>query len=351
MNSKISIFLHIAGWSILLCSPLMYIDWSAGFDIARYLFFSVNTFTLMVAFYVNYLSLVPRYYIPGDHTRFYIINVIMVMALAVFLHVWINYGHGMFQEPKHHRPHIADFVRNNLMLIFTVRDIFNITVAAAMATIIRLAENWHKSELALQEAEKERTKAELKNLRSQIKPHFMLNTLNNIYALTSFSPEKAREAIEQLSGLLRHILYENEKQEISIHDEVRFISDYISLMRLRVPGNVDVRYVTNIHEDCHATIAPMILISLVENAFKHGISPTNPSFIHINITADNDTVECTIRNSSYPKCADDKSGHGIGLVQVAKRLELSYANRYSWTKKLSDDGKTYTSKIIIYNNN
>lgn len=271
----------------------------------------------------------------------------MVIVLSVFLHLWMDFGHTVFPGPPR-LPKNVEIMENHRALIFTVRDILNMTIAAAMATMMRLAENWHKSELARQEAEKERTKAELSNLRSQIKPHFMLNTLNNIYALTSFSPERARKAIEQLSSLLRHILYENEKPEISINEEVEFIGDYIALMKLRVTNNVEIQFNTNIPQGCFAKIAPMILISLVENAFKHGISPTNPSFIHINISADDNHIDCIIKNSNYPKLANDKSGHGIGLVQVSRRLELNYKNHYQWNKGISDDGQVYSSHIIIY---
>lgn len=303
-------------------------------------------FVLMVIFYINYLWLVPRYYIRGNRPRFYLINIISFFVLLVFLHLWMDLGHVFFNHPSP-RKHAVDFVEQHKVIFFSIRDIFNMTISAAMATMMRLAEKWHKSELARQEADKERTKAELSNLRSQIKPHFMLNTLNNIYALTAFSPERAQKAIEQLSVLLRHILYENEQSEISIKDEIEFISNYISLMQLRVTNNVKVNFVTNIQEGCNAMIAPMIFISLVENAFKHGISPTKPSFIDISVTADNDTINCNIINSNFPKYADDKSGHGIGLKQVAKRLELAYSGRYKWVKGVSEDGMTYYSKIEI----
>ena len=347
MNKKTTILLHAASWLAILCAPLMYIDRSTTFDVLRYLFFCMAPALLMVVFYANYLWLVPKYYIKGNRLHFSIMNICMMITLAVFLHLWMDFGHTIFPLP--HRLHKNfDNGEDEKAIIFAIRDIFNMTIAAAMATMMRLAENWHKSELARQEAEKERTKAELSNLRSQIKPHFMLNTLNNIYTLTSFSPERARKAIEQLSSLLRHILYENEKPEISINEEVEFIGDYIALMKLRVANNVDIQYDTNIPEGCFAKIAPMILISLVENAFKHGVSPTNPSFIHINIIADDNHIDCTIKNSNYPKLANDKSGHGIGLVQVSKRLELNYQNQYEWFKGISDDGKVYTSQIIIY---
>ena len=161
-------------------------------------------FVLMVVFYINYLWLVPRYYIRGNRPRFYLINIISFFVLIAFLHLWMDLGHVFFNPPSP-RKHAVDFVEQHKVIFFSIRDIFNMTISAAMATMMRLAEKWHKSELARQEADKERTKAELSNLRSQIKPHFMLNTLNNIYALTAFSPERAQKAIEQLSVLLRHI--------------------------------------------------------------------------------------------------------------------------------------------------
>ena len=204
MNRKIYILIHIVGWLAFFCSPMMFIDHSSNIDMLRYLFFSMMPFVLMVVFYINYFWLVPRYYIRGNHPHYYIINIISFVVFLIFLHLWMDWGHHIFNDTPPHK-HAVDFVENHKAWFFSIRDIFNMTFAAAMAAMLRLSENWHKSEVARQEAEKERTKAELSNLRSQIKPHFMLNTLNNIYALTSFSPERAQKAIEQLSSLLRHI--------------------------------------------------------------------------------------------------------------------------------------------------
>ena len=91
----------------------------------------------------------------------------------------------------------------------------------------------------------------------------------------------------------------------------------------------------------------MLFISLIENAFKHGVSPTEPSFIHITLEANEQQIVCDIQNSNHPKSADDHSGHGIGLHQVQRRLELSYHDNYSWQRGVSEDGKTYYSKIIL----
>jgi sensor histidine kinase YesM len=90
-----------------------------------------------------------------------------------------------------------------------------------------------------------------------------------------------------------------------------------------------------------------LFISLVENAFKHGISPTNPSFVHISILEDGHILRVTIENSYYPKNEQDRSGHGIGLNQVQQRLDLAYSGRYDWQKGISEDGNTYTSQITI----
>ena len=119
-------------------------------------------------------------------------------------------------------------------------------------------------------------------------------------------------------------------------------------MRLRLDGNVKIHVDMEVPKLSEISIAPFILISLVENAFKHGVSLTQPSFISVRVSADKDKIECEIRNSNYPKSGLDKSGHGIGLEQVGRLLELSYGQNYEWIKGTEDNNKVYFSKIIIY---
>ena len=179
------------------------------------------------------------------------------------------------------------------------------------------------------------------NLRNQINPHFLLNTLNNIYALTAFDTTKAQNAIQELSKMLRHILYDYQQPTVPLKDEAEFLENYVKLMKIRLPQSVEVRSEFNI-QNAQQSVAPMIFISLVENAFKHGVSTTEPSFVHINISDDNDTIVCNIKNSNFPKPASDDSGHGIGLKQVLRRLELAYPDNYTW-----ENGKTYHSVIRL----
>ena len=198
----------------------------------------------------------------------------------------------------------------------------------------------------LKDAEAARAQAELSNLRSQINPHFLLNTLNNIYALTAFDTPKAQEAIQELSKMLRHILYDYQQPSVPLKDEVEFIENYVKLMKIRMPQTVDVQFNSSVSNP-QQEVAPMVFISLVENAFKHGVSPTELSFVHISIDGNDKQVTCDIRNSNYPKTAEDHSGHGIGLKQVQRRLDLAYSNHYTWERGTIDNGQTYHSKITI----
>jgi sensor histidine kinase YesM len=224
--------------------------------------------------------------------------------------------------------------------------VFNLAVAVMIAVSMRLGMIWQEAEEARLAAEAAKADAELSNLRYQTNPHFLLNTLNNIYALTAFDTRRAQEAIQQLSGMLRHILYDNQEKEVQMKDEVNFLQNYVNLMKIRQPGSVDITFDTQ-HVYQQAKIVPLLLIPLIENAFKHGVSPTQPSFIHIRLEADKSSIDFLIENSNHPKLANDQSGHGIGLAQVQRRLDLAYAGHYRWSHGLKDDGAVYFSHINI----
>ena len=149
--------------------------------------------------------------------------------------------------------------------------------------------------------------------------------------------------------MLRHLLYDNQQDFVPLQKEVAFIQNYIELMKIRVNQHVSIQTDINIDDKSTTRIAPLIFISLIENAFKHGISPSQHSYIHIKISDENDCILCEIRNSCHPKTNNDKSGSGIGLEQVNKRLELAYSGHYQWERGTSPDGKEYYSIIKIFN--
>ncbi len=342
MNKQIVYLLHIAIWAMMFLSPLTFLRHDADFSVQKYIMFCVSPLTLMITFYVNYLWLVPRYFLSPERRTYWIVNAIMLIALGRTNYLLMSYVHDHFSSALD-TPMERTIIE---MVFFSVRDIFNVAVAAALATALRLVTLWHRNEEARLEAEKARSEAELKMLRNQINPHFLLNTLNNIYALTAFDAAKAQEAIRQLSRMLRHLLYDNEQPTVALRDEVEFLENYISLMRIRLPASVDVDCKFSVSNP-QMQIAPLLFISLVENAFKHGISPTEPSFIHIVITGESDSVCCDITNSNHPKTSGDHSGHGIGLQQVQRRLDIAYHDSHEWQHGVSPDGKTYRSLLRV----
>ena len=341
LDQRLKYFVHVVFWAYMFLSPMQYLR-GTGIPLVQYLMNCMSPLLLMVVFYVNYIWLTPKYFVKGKHRYFLIINTFMVFGFALLLYYWMDFTHEMFQtSPTPRRtPDSLD-----IFLIF-VRDTVNFIIFATAATCIKLAQQWYWAEKALKDADAARFDAELSNLRNQINPHFLLNTLNNIYALTAFDSQKAQESIQELSKMLRHILYDYQEPRVPLQDETEFIDNYVKLMRIRLPNSVEV--VSKFHVlDKQADVAPMIFISLVENAFKHGVSPTEPSFIHITIEGDRKHVICDIKNSNYPKTEGDHSGHGIGLQQVQRRLELSYYQQYTWEYGVSPDGKTFHSRILI----
>ena len=186
---------------------------------------------------------------------------------------------------------------------------------------------------------------ELKNLKNQLNPHFLFNTLNNIYALISISQDKAQKSIHELSQLLRYILYENNETEVTLEKDLLFVKNYISLMQLRLNSLTTLK--VDINEKCVSgkKIAPLLFISLIENAFKHGVSCSKESFVSISIHVNEDTVICRVANSYFPKKGNDKSGSGIGINNLQRQLDILYSDRYSLTKSIENN--IYTTELII----
>ena len=341
LDKRLKIFLHIVFWAFMFLSPMQYMR-GTGMTMLQYLMNCMPSLLLMVVFYANYKWLTYRYFVEGKHRYYTIINFIMIVSFAVFLHYWMDFTRELFQ-PIGRGSRTPDALDDFMSF---VRDIANFCIFATAATCIALAQQWYWADKALRNAEAARVAAELGNLRSQINPHFLLNTLNNIYALTAIDHTRAQSAIQQLSNMLRHMLYDNQEQLVSLADEVQFIENYINLMKIRLPQTVDVKFEKDL-ENPNTKVAPLLFISLVENAFKHGISSTEPSFIHMSMTQKGNSLCVIIENSNFPKSEKDRSGHGIGLQQVQRRLDLAYYQQYEWTKGVSDDGTVYSSTIKI----
>lgn len=338
INKHLAGACHMALWAFLFLSPLTY--WrGTGFHFMHYLMTCMTPLFQMIVFYLNYVVLAPKLFVRGKHRYDLLINILLLTTLGTILHFWMVYVNSIYVPNSN----IPDDAIGTISYI--ARNSLNLAIFAGGATALALARRWVTTDQKLKEVEAERATAELRNLRSQINPHFLLNTLNNIYALTAFDTPKAQQAIQELSKMLRHILYDYQQPKVALSDEVEFLENYVNLMRIRLSDSVDVKFQTFIANP-QLEVAPMVFISLVENAFKHGVSPSEPSFIHIQIESADNQIVCDIQNSNHPKTANDHSGHGIGLVQVQRRLELTYPDHYQWEHGPTDDG-IYRSRIVI----
>ena len=228
-------------------------------------------------------------------------------------------------------------------------DIIAFTLALLVFGVNLGVKQYFKSQAdreRLEELEKENITQQLDYLRYQVNPHFFMNTLNNIHALVDIAPDKAKETIVMLSKMMRYILYDGAKQQIPLQHEIDFLNNYIALMRLRFNDKVEV--VADLPDNAgDLSLPPLLFIMYVENAFKHGVSYANQSFVKVSLQADEERnrllFKCT--NSIAHNNAPANEPGGVGLDNARKRLDLIYGEDYS-LETLSDDD-TYRVTLDI----
>jgi signal transduction histidine kinase len=336
------VLLHVLIWSGLLAIPAVfsYLRGMPGYNFH----FAVLPASCMVIFYLNYAWLIDRYFFPKKILRFIAVNLLCIVLLGLFEHVLrsVFFDLSMLRPlpafadrmPLPHRPGVPFFANTILLAL---------VVSAGLA--IKATTRWYRAQAAMAMLEKEKSAAELQQLRSQLNPHFFFNSLNNIYALVAFDPAQAQLAIHTLGDMLRHQLYEATQEKIPLRKEVDFIRNYCRIMQLRLSPNVTVTL--DLPDDGGGVlIAPLIFVPLVENAFKHGVSPPKPSHIAISIAHTGRSLVCTVRNSFFPKAGDPGRRPGIGLENLRRRLDLLYPGKYRW--KAGAAGQEFITEITLH---
>lgn len=194
---------------------------------------------------------------------------------------------------------------------------------------VRLMFKHHEDTRRVEELERACNRQEIAQLKAQVSPHFFMNSLNNIHGMVEIDPPTAQEMILELSGLMRYVLYECASPLIPLSKEIEFLSDYISLMRVRYsPSKVDIRCdFPDLNEASLVSIAPLMFIVFVENAFKHGVSYSHPSYVDVKLSIESEKIYFYCENSSFERKKCGKAG-GVGLVNIRKRLDILYASEY-----------------------
>lgn len=330
----LEVAVHLCLWTIVLCFPFFF--WGRDHQLGLYDFlrFAAMPVAFAIVFYTNYCAWVKTYLLQKKLGIFLVLNILLIVLLLFgeyLWHEWLNELRraslpAVADNPaKHHGPSPWMFAfRNSAMLILT----------CGLSVAIRMTANWYQSEMRRQALEKEHTEMALKNLQSQLHPHFLFNTLNNIYALVAIDQEKAQTALLDLSKLLRYVLKESERDTVPLSDEILFLQQYIRLMSLRVGPNVtlsvDFPDPKRLAAGQDPQIAPLLFINLVENAFKYGVPASAKATINLSMKWDAATgvLEFTCSNPVAETAPLSSGDTGIGIPNLRQRLEYLYPQRH-----------------------
>jgi two-component system, LytTR family, sensor histidine kinase AlgZ len=297
---------------------------------------SFHVFSMMLIAYLNYFYFFPRFLIRKNLGRYLLeFSVPFGLLMTVVIHVKRLIADGY--------THKAEFMYSQRFTNYMIWSTLFIVFFVAM---LKFVEDWFELEAKKKEIENEKLIAELRFLKAQINPHFLFNTLNNLYSLAFINSPNTTVVIDKLSQMMRYMIYDSNHPKVSLNKEVDYMQNYISLEKLRLNNEVPISFKI-IGNTEGVQIVPLILITFLENAFKHGIS-NNAKDAWINITLEVSGKACvyTVENSKL--IAQDektKEKSGIGLQNVQRRLELSYPNQFDL--EVEDNEKHYLVQLNL----
>jgi two-component system, LytTR family, sensor histidine kinase AlgZ len=316
--------LHLSFWSVYV-SFFLYqvtqfwqgraIDWSKLLSVA-----AVNIFFTLLISYFNYFVLLPRF-LARKSLVTYLLQFGAFFALAITLRIhlerWVVDGY----------THRAQYIYTIRFLIYISAITLFITLFVAM---LRFAKDWFELQARAKTIENEKLSAELNFLKAQINPHFLFNTLNNLYYLAFTQSPNTTEVIEKLSHMMRYMIYDSNHPRVVMRKEIEYMQNYISLERLRLNDQIAIDFQVEGNPD-EVRIMPLILITFLENAFKHGVANNDPgAWIKIYIGIHEKTLTYTVENSKLARKSQvSREKSGIGLANVQRRLELSYPEEHT----------------------
>jgi two-component system sensor histidine kinase AlgZ len=297
------------------------------------------TFNMLVA-YINYFIFLPRflkYRKLGRYLLGYAIPFIAITILRVHLQRYIVDGYTHQEHYFYSTLYIVQMTSTSLFIVIFV-------------SMLRFAKDWFELEAKKKELENEKLSAELSFLKEQINPHFLFNTLNNLYYLAYTKSDNTTEVIAKLSQMMRYMIYESNYKQVELSKEIEYMKNYVSLERLRLNNEIPIEFKVN-GDPAGIKIAPLILITFLENAFKHGVASDNKK-AWVNLTIDLSGKNCiyTVENSKIPKVnsvTSEQGKSGIGLQNVKRRLELTYGESYDLEVKDLPDRYYVQLKLLL----
>ncbi len=334
MNKTRQVLLHMIVW-LAIVALFMYIDTNGNIvhaTIVVFVYFGLINISL---FYINYLFILPAFL---DQKKYLWCGFAMLILVFVFGFIkcglaYYFYDIVLVRGEKKHVMNFWDYYSSAAFV--SCFFIF-------LSTILKFITDWFKNEKIKSNLENEKLISELAFLKSQINPHFLFNSLNNIYSLAYQRSEKTPEAVLKLSEIMRYMLYESNENKVSLSDEIRYLENYIELQKLRFKDNTYIKFEVE-GDTQNQKITPLILISFVENAFKHGVATDkqNPITIILNVKSNKLFFHVINKKNNQNK---DETG-GIGLQNVKRRLDLLYKGQYRF--HIEDNEATYNCELYL----
>lgn len=334
---RLTIAIHILVWLLLLVIPYISTDQVfSSLDPAsdvKYLLLCLSlSSVLLITFYFNYYFLIPRFLFVKKGWLYFLILLLMIVVVFFLLGVIFI---------------ISDFNPETLVNTGTAVEkvipviLINAITLWLLSIVLSILWTFYNR---LKQAETERLSAQIASLKSQINPHFLFNTLNNIYATAIDTSPKAADMVDKLSEMMRYTMRDTQQDFVLLEDEINYISNYIELQRLRLDRSVKLEY-SSLENIPALQIAPMLLIPFVENAFKHGVNSEQKSHIKIEITMNKNELQLSVINNKVNVQRNISESSGLGIENTKHRLNLIYPSRH--LQVINDTEKQFVVSLYI----
>ncbi|HVU96118.1 MAG TPA: sensor histidine kinase [Puia sp.] len=347
----VQIVIHIAAWLCFLMLPFAFYPrpnpMDAAFFTERYFnpYFIVNTVFIIAFYYCNTYLFVPRLF----DRRNFVFYTVLIFGLMIIYGLMPRIYHALFGSINFNPSPAAAGIRPSgpprSRPILSAGNIVLFLLVFVFSTGIKVINQWLRSEQRNKEIANEKLKAELSFLKAQINPHFLFNTLNNIYALASAQSEHTAAAVMKLSSIMRYVLTEARNDLVPLEKEIQFTSHYIELQKMRLTDKTIIDFTVQ-GDPLGRQIAPLLLLPFVENAFKYGISTRERSPIRILLEIKKDSLDFYICNQKHLSTMLRVSDNtGIGISNTKRRLDLFYEDKYALN--IEDKSSDFSVKLKI----
>lgn len=318
---------HLLVWALLIIPNVFGSTFLLKAGVATYVAtLFIRNGLLLTVVYTNYLFLIPKFFRTRQYLMYSFLAIVLI-ALAVA-------GIGSIDLYNHNKMGFKPMSDNDKLIefIFYVFNMCSYTLTSFL--LFSLREKQEQKE-KLDQVQLEKLGTEIKYLRAQINPHFLFNTLNNLYGLALEKSEKTPEIILKLSRIMDYMLYESNDVKVYLKNDVENIRNYVDIERIRQGNNADI--VFDVQGDIgNQTIVPLMLLPLVENAFKHGVNTIIAgAYMHVKIVVKGNDLEMDVKNN-FKTMTEENQRNGIGLINLERRLELFYPGSY--TMKVDTEG-------------